>query len=286
MLCDLVAGVVQTDGAPPPTKSERDGIRAGVDFIMGELAPHERRLSIVRDFMGYEEGGAGERFEPWCAPHGELAWVFDGDEHAIDFNKRLVGVDLTAIMNDARIMPPVAVALLWMASDVMDGRRVVIWCEEAPAYMPTPAFAKPFKGIALRARKRNSSFNAIAQQPSDMLENEAGRALIKQARQIVAFRNDKAVEADYCDGMGFTPAEFHAVREGMFTTEHRSVLIKRRDGQSGVYRFDLSKLQEHLNVLSGTPPRVRLFRGCLDRHGGDIPNALAEFQSRMHETAA
>lgn len=285
MLRNLVAGAVQTDGAPVPTKAERDGIRQGIDFVMGEMEPGERSFAVVRQFMGYDEHGAGERFEPWCEG-GELGWVFDGDEHVIDFDSRLVGVDLTEVMNDPRIMQPLAMVLLWMASDVMDGRRVVVWCEEAPAYMPGPAFAKPFKGIALRARKRNASFNAIAQQPGDLLSNEAGHALIKQARQIVALRNDKAVEADYCDGMGFTPAEFRAVQEGMFAEAHRCVLIKRQDGQSGVHRFDLSGLPQHLHVLSGTPKRVKLFRDCLARNAGDVPRALAEFQARIHETAA
>jgi len=285
MLRDLVAGCIQTDGAPPPNKAERDGIREGIDFVMGTMEPEERRFSVVRDFMGHVEHGAGERFETWCEG-GELGWVFDGTEHVIDFNARLVGVDLTGVMNDTRVMPSIAMVLLWMASEVMDGRRVVIWCEEAPAYMPTPAFAKPFKGIALRARKRNASFNAIAQQPSDMLENEAGKALIKQARQFICFRNDKAEEDDYVRGMGFTPAEFRAVREGMFALSYHCVLIKRQDGQSGINRFDLSRLPGHLNVLSGTPKRVALLRSCLAKYGGDIPAANAEFQARIHETAA
>jgi type IV secretion system protein VirB4 len=285
MLRDLIAGLVQTDGAPPPTKAERDGIRAGVDFVMGEMVPAERELTIVRSYMGFDDNGAGDRLEPWCAD-GELGWVFDGPVHDIDFNDRLVGVDLTAIMEDKRIMPPVALLLLWMASDVMDGRRVVIWCEEAPAYMPTPAFAKPFKGIALRARKRNASFNAIAQQPSDMLNNEAGHALVKQARQMILFRNDKAVEADYRAGLGCTPAEFRVITEDMFTVPWHSVLIKRQDGQSGLNRFDLSLLPQHLNILSGTPSRVRLLQDCIKRNHGDEMKAFAAFQSRIHETAA
>ena len=285
MLRDLIAGCVQTDGALPPTKAERDGIRQGVDFVMGTMEPDERSFAVIRDFMGHTEHGAGERFEPWCRD-GELGWVFDGAEHVIDFDQRLVGVDLTGVMNDARIMPSIAMVLLWMASDVMDGRRVVIWCEEAPAYMPTPAFAKPFKGIALRARKRNASFNAIAQQPSDMMENEAGRALIKQARQFICFRNDKAEHKDYVSDMGFTPAEFQAVREGMFAFPYHCVLIKRQDGQSGINKFDLSSVPQHLNILSGTPSRVRLLRSCLDKHRGDVQAAHVEFQARIHETAA
>jgi type IV secretion system protein VirB4 len=285
LLRDLIAGLVQTDGAPAPTKTERDGIRAGVDFVMGEMAPEEREFAIIRSYMGFGDNGAGDRLEPWCAD-GELGWVFDGPVHDIDVNTRLVGVDLTAIMNDIRIMPPVALLLLWMASDVMDGRRVVIWCEEAPAYMPTPAFAKPFKGIALRARKRNASFNAIAQQPSDMLSNEAGHALVKQARQMILFRNDKAVGADYRQGLGCTPAEFRVISEDMFALPYHTVLIKRQDGQSGLNRFDLSSLPQHLNILSGTPSRVRLLQDCFRRNNGDEMKAFAEFQARIHETAA
>ena len=287
LLRNLIAGLVQTDGAPAPTAEERAGIREGVDFVMGEMAPHERGLSVVRSFMGGygEDDSAGARLESWCAGQ-ELGWVFDGDEHTIDFDHRLVGLDLTAVMDDARIMPPLAMALLWMASEVMDGRRVVIWCEEAPAYMPTPAFAKPFKGIALRARKRNASFNAIAQQVGDMTGNEAGRALVKQARQFILFPNDKAEEQEYCQGLGLTPSEFHAVREGMFTLPYHTVLVKRQDGQSEVLRFDLSGLPQHLNVLSGTPRRVALLRRYLARHDGDTGRAFAEFQARIHETAA
>jgi type IV secretion system protein VirB4 len=206
--------------------------------------------------------------------------------HTIDFDTPLVGVDLTAILDDKRIMPPFAMLMLWMASDVMDGRRVVIWCEEAPAYMPTPAFARPFKGIALRARKRNASFNAIAQQPGGLLSNEAGRALVKQARQMILFRNDNPDEADYRDGLGATPAIFRAISEDMFALPYHSVLIKRQDGQSGVYRFDLTDLPQHLNILSGTPSRVRLLQDCLQHHNGDEMQAFIEFQARIEETAA
>ena len=284
-LRDLIAGLVQTDGAAQPTKSERDGIRQGVDFVMGEMAPEERSFATIRSFVGFEENGAGERLEPWCRGH-ELGWVFDGEVHTVDFNTPLVGVDLTAVMDDRRIMPPLALTLLWMASDVMDGRRVVIWCEEAPAYMPTPAFAKPFKGIALRARKRNASFNAIAQQPSDMLSNEAGHALVKQARQFILFRNDKAVREDYVGGLGLTPAEFMAINEKMFSLPYHSVLIKRQDQQSGVFKFDLSSLNQHLNILSGTPARVRLLRRSMVNHPGNLEAAFLEFQARIHEAAA
>jgi type IV secretory pathway VirB4 component len=71
----------------------------------------------------------------------------------------------------------------------------------------------------------------------------------------------------------------------MFTLPYHTVLIKRQDGQSGLNRFDLSGMPEHLNILSGTPSRVRLLKKCLENQGGDEMQAFDEFQSRIHETA-
>jgi hypothetical protein len=72
----------------------------------------------------------------------------------------------------------------------------------------------------------------------------------------------------------------------MFALPFHTVLIKRQDGQSGLNKFDLSSLPQHLNILSGTPSRVRLLRDCLQHQHGNEMAAFAEFQSRIHETAA
>lgn len=285
MLRQFVAGLVQWDGGAI-TQAERQGIADGIEFVMGEVEPADRRFGMVRKFMGYEAEGAGERFEPWCRG-GEFGWAFDGDRHDVDFSTGLVGVDLTQVMNDKTIMPPMATLLLWMASEVMDGRRCVVWAEEAPAYLPEPRFAAMFKGIALRARKRNAAFIAIAQMPEHLLENEAGAAIIKQSRQLVLFANDKAEEASYCDGLGLSEPEFAMVREGMLGLPYRSVLIKRLDGQSSVNRFDLSAHPEHLAILSSTPRSAALFRSILGKNPERaMDQNLEEFWQRLPEVAA
>ena len=285
MLREFIGGLVQDEGAPPPNAAEGQGIADGVAFVMGELAPEQRSFAAIRPYLGYAEGGAGERFERWCRG-GEFGWTFDGERHTIDMAGGLCGIGLTHIMNTPRIMGPMGTMLLWMASDLMDGRRVVVWAEEAPAYLPRPEFSGMFKGVALRARKRNAAFVAIAQMPGDLLSNDAGRAVVKQSRQMVLFPNDGAEHDDYVHGLGCTEAEFRMVREGMLAVPH-SLLIRRKDGQSGVCRFDLSALPEHLAVLSGTTNSVRLLRDVIAR----MPDApmdavLREFWRRLPEAAA
>jgi hypothetical protein len=122
--------------------------------------------------------------------------------------------------------------------------------------MPQPRFSPVFKGIALRARKLNVAFIAVAQRIADLMDNVAGAALIKQSRQFALFANDKAEDELYRDALGATEAELRMIKEGMFGLGYWSVLIKRLDGQSAICRFDLSEHPEHLAVLSATPKSV------------------------------
>ncbi len=273
-------------GQEKPTPSERQGIADGVDFVMGNIPPELRTFGTIRRFMGFEEGGAGDRIEPWCRG-GEYGWAFDGRSHILDFNRGLCGVDLTDVMNDKSVMPPMATLLLWMASERMNGDRCVVWLEEAPAYLPTPQFAPIFKGIALRARKRNAALIAIAQMPEHLLENEAGLALIKQARQVIAFGNPAAEREAYCTGLGFSSAEFEMVRDKMPGMDCHPVLIRRQDGQSAVCRFDLGGMPEHLAVLSSTPKSAAMFRSVIAANPGrPMADNIQEFWRRLPEVAA
>ena len=287
MLREFVAGLCAWNGGELPTPAERQAIADGVAFAMGEMAPEDRHFGVIRRFLGYEAGGAGERLEAWCQEcGGENAWAFDGDRHVVDFDLPLVGVDLTQVMDDKHVMPPMATLLLWMASEVMDGRRCVVWAEEAPAYMPEPRFGRIFKGVALRARKRNAAFCPIAQMPEHLLDTEAGRALLKQARQMVLLPNDKASQDTYCGELGATEPEYRMVREGLLGMPARSIVVKRSDGHSSPLRFDLSQIPDHIAVLSSRPTSVRLMRDCIAKAGTDPAQFLPLFWSRQKEVAA
>jgi hypothetical protein len=82
-------------GWRPAAHAFRASGHRGRGGFCGERGSYqERRFSILRKFMGYHDGGAGERFEPWCH-RGEFGWAFDGDTHELDFTTGLVGIDLT-----------------------------------------------------------------------------------------------------------------------------------------------------------------------------------------------
>lgn len=288
MLRTFISGLTRVGNDQPLTGAEIVAIREGVDFVMHEMAPHERHLGVVRSFLGFAPDGAGARLERWCRQfNGDLAWVFDGREHRINFDVELAGVDLTAVMDDEVVMPVLGQMVLWLASEMMDGRRCVVWCEEAPAYFSRPEFSKMGKAIALRARKRNACFIPVAQMPEHLLNNEAGKAIIKQSRKLVLFRNGGAERADYCDGLGVSEPVFEMVRKGMFELPYHAVAVVRTDGQTSINRFDLSALPQYLAVFSATTNSVALFRSIRAANpGAAMPAILNEFWRRLPEAAA
>jgi type IV secretion system protein VirB4 len=283
MLRALVEGLATEENGERPTPAERAGIADGVDFVMS-MPKHLRGFSHIRRFMGYAEGGAGERFEPWCRG-GPMGWVFDGLRHDLILDCGLAGVDLTDVLERPEVMAPMSQYLLWEASELMDGRRCVVHLEEAPAYLPVPRFARMAKATALRARKRNTAFNVIAQMPEHLLENEAGMAILKQCRQFALLRNDKADEAAYRGGLGLTRKAFEMVRGGMLAKPW-SVLLWKNDGTGALVDFDHSHMPHNLAVLSGTTKSVALWEDVVKRMGGldDTMAVVREFWRRRMST--
>ena len=287
MLRELIAGLCMWNGGAAPDPQERRGIVEGINYVMDCVPPAQRHLGIVRRFMGPSEGGAGDRLEPWCREFGgELAWAFDGTRHIVDLDQPLVGLDITQILADQHVMPPMTTLLMWMASEAMDGRRFLFVQEEAPAYGNDPRFDRLNKGIALRARKRNVAFVPIAQMAEHLLETAGGKALLKQARQFILLPNDKADRDVHCDQLGFSDHVYEWVREKLAALPFHAAIIVRLDGESVVVRNDLSPFPNHLGVLSGTPKSVKLMQDCQKSHGADPAKFLPEFWRRLPEVAA
>jgi type IV secretory pathway VirB4 component len=289
MLRAFIPGLCLLAGAKEVTDRDARDIRDGVDFLMECLSPEDRHLGVVRRFMSFEPGGAGGYLERWCREfEGDLAWAFDGTVHSLVFDGPLVGVDLTGVKDDEPVMAAMGNLLLWLASERMDGRRFVLVAEEAPAYIGRPEFGTMGKSLALRARKRNVAFVVVAQQAEHLLATEAGKAIVKQARQYVLFPNDGAEWAVHGpEGLNVPPPVFDLVKGKLLELGQHAAVVFRKDGQSAVVRTDLSHLPDYLRVFSGTTNSVRLMREIwaewADR---PIEARLEEFHRRYHEAAA
>lgn len=288
VICDLLVGMIMSDGGVLIDERAKERIAQGVEFVM--RMPVERRsIGAVHAFLppgNMDPTDAANRLKPWC--RGErLGWAFDGETDTLDFNVRMVGVDITALLEDAVVLPIMAAYLLHLSNKVMDGRRLVFIVEEGKFLLPKPEFAKRFEDIILTGRKKNVAFWFVTQQPEHLLAHDLGPALLGQMRTRFLFKNELASREAYCgggkwgDGLHCTPQEYSQVREGM-TAGTWSVLMQ-RPNRSVLCRFDLSALPEHLAILSGNPSTVRLWDSIDVQNKSNAAIVRKEFLDRLQE---
>ena len=235
-------------------------------------APGHRRLRYLRElFRGARRPHAGDlaaRLGAWCEG-GEHAWLFDNASDRLDIDARILGFDMTKILDAPTIRTPAMMYLFHRLEQRLDGSPAIIVVDEGWKALDDAVFVRRIKDWEKTIRKRNGLVGFCTQSASDALESRIASAIIEQAATQVFFPNSRARAEDYVQGFGLTEHEFELVRSLPDTS--RCFLIKRGD-HSVVARLDLSGLSGELAVLAGTERTVRRLE-ALRGELGDEPDA-------------
>ena len=235
-------------------------------------APGHRRLRYLRElFRGARRPHAGDlaaRLGAWCEG-GEHAWLFDNTSDQLDVDARILGFDMTKILDAPVIRTPAMMYLFHRLEQRLDGSPALIVVDEGWKALDDPVFVRRIKDWEKTIRKRNGLVGFCTQSASDALESRIASAIIEQAATQVFFPNSRARAVDYVEGFGLTEHEFELVRTLPDTS--RCFLIKRGD-HSVVAKLDLSGLSGELAVLAGTERTVRRLE-ALRGELGDAPDA-------------
>jgi len=161
----------------------------------------------------------------------------------------VIGLNLTAILDVPELAALTATYLLYRIRSVLDGRGVALIIDEAHKYIKHAPLRDSIEDLLGTIRKLEGIIYICTQQPEHLLIGSFGVMMVNQCLTKIALPNDMADKHVYCDIMGFTAGEYHAVHEGMPTHSHQ-FLIKRPEGESAIIDFDLSSLPEYLKTLS------------------------------------
>jgi type IV secretion system protein VirB4 len=239
--------------------------------------PHHRRLRYLRELLrGARRPTAGDlyaRLAAWCEG-GEHAWVFDNADDRLGVDHRVLGVDMTRLLDAPAIRTPVMMYLFHRLEQRLDGAPAVIVVDEGWKALDDDVFVRRIKDWEKTIRKRNGLVGFCTQSASDALESRIASAIIEQAATQVFFPNPRARASDYIDGFGLTEHEFDLVRTLPDTS--RCFLIKQA-GSSVIARLDLAGLEGALRVLAGTERSVRRLDALRAKHGDDPGAWLGAF---------
>jgi type IV secretion system protein VirB4 len=219
--------------------------------------PSLRRLRHFRELLSGarrpQPGDLADRLGPWIAD-GEHAWLFDNEEDRLDLSNRVLGFDMTVLLDRPRLRTPAMMYLFHRIDERLDGNPAMILIDEGWKALDDEVFAARIRDWLKTLRKRNALVGFATQSARDALDSRIATALVEQTATMIFMPNPKARAEDYCAGFGLTEHELALVRS--LPAHSRAFLVRQPDA-SVVVRLDLSDAPEVLTILSGRESTVR-----------------------------
>ena len=230
-----------------------------------------RRLRHFKELLSGsrrpQPGDLADRLGAWIG-EGENAWMFDNSEDKLDLSARVLGFDMTALLENPKLRTPTMMYLFHRIEERLDGKPTMILIDEGWKALDDEIFAARIRDWLKTLRKRNALVGFATQSARDALESRISTALVEQTATMVFMPNSRARPEDYCDGFGLTEHELALIRT---LPAHSRCFLVRQPDASVVVRLDLSGAPEVLTLLSGRESSVRrldLLREAL----GDAPS--------------
>ena len=108
--------------------------------------------------------------------------------------------------------------------------------------------------------------------------------MVEQSVTKIFLPNPEALRDEYVEGFGLSEAEFEIVRTLRSQGGYR--FLVKQNTQSAVCEFDLSGLDEHILVLSGSQDNVELLDSIRAEVGDDPDIWLPILRQRVEERKA
>jgi type IV secretion system protein VirB4 len=251
-------------------------ISAAVDATYAN-DPSLRRLRHFKELLAGarrpEPGDLADRLAAWIGSPGgdggEHAWLFDNERDRLDLAERVLGFDMTALLENPRLRTPTMMYLFHRIDERLDGQPTMILIDEGWKALDDEVFAARIRDWLKTLRKRNALVGFATQSARDALDSRISTALVEQTATMVFMPNSRARPEDYIDGFGLTDHEFALIRS--LPAHSRAFLVRQPDA-SVVVRLDLSGAPEVLTILSGRESAVRRL-DLLREAVGDAPSA-------------
>ncbi|WDA41522.1 VirB4 family type IV secretion/conjugal transfer ATPase [Erythrobacter sp. BLCC-B19] len=265
-LRDWLAVLLKADGP-----EEFSTISAAVDATYAN-DPALRRLRHFKELLSGtrrpQPGDLADRLAAWIA-EGEHSWLFDNERDRLDLGERVLGFDMTALLENPRLRTPTMMYLFHRIDERLDGQPTMILIDEGWKALDDEVFAARIRDWLKTLRKRNALVGFATQSARDALDSRISTALVEQTATMVFMPNSRARPEDYCDGFGLTAHEFALIRS---LPAHSRCFLVRQPDASVVVRLDLSGAPEVLTILSGRESAVRRL-DLLREAVGDAPAA-------------
>lgn len=278
----LVRQCIETPQLPLMPTDEA-AIAAAVNTVA--KFPRELRsfTSIQENLPKNGENSLYHRFARWCRG-GALGWVFDeADDKLLSIKEAsVVGFDYTQFIDDPEVRAPMLMYLMDVLQEMTDGRRIIVMFAEFWKALSDDWVSEYIKQELKTIRKKNGLIIGETQSPGDVLKVDIGRTVVEQSVTKIFMQNPEAVREEYVEGFGLSEAEYEIVKT-LGANGGRRFLVK-QGHRSAICEMDLSGMDDHITLLSGSTDNVHLLDDIRAEVGDDpatwIPILLKRSKAR------
>lgn len=271
MIKSLIKLLVTRNGETITSRDEKL-ISESVNAVMDMEPIENRHYGITRMLEHMSESATEQgrtnglvvRLSHW-AQGGQFGWVFDNalDTFNPDTNSTF-GIDGTEFLDDKDTCTPISFYLLYRITQLLDGRRMVIFLDEFWKWLGDVAF-KDFVYNKLKTiRKLNGLVVPATQSPDEVIKSDIARAVVEVCSTAFYLANPQADYGDYVEGLKVTPEAFHIIKKLDPTSRQfvvRKSSLKKGDNKDfyALVTLDLSGLGVYTKVLSSSAPNLEIF---------------------------
>lgn len=266
---DLIKLLCTMNGSSLNTRQEYE-IARSVKWVM-QLTMQQRAYGISRLIEALNRSSEKTeavdsltlRLKKWSKA-GEYGWIFDNENDNFSINEcNNFGFDGTNFLDKKNICGPISFYILHRISEILDGRRVVIFIDEFWKWLSDDVFAKFAEDKLKTIRKLNGMLIYATQSPDEVLKSPIARTLVEQCSTQIFLANEKATQTDYTEGFKLTEEEYSVIKN--LDKSSRCFLVKKSslhgDNKkfSVVVKLDLSALGANAKILSSSADNLKIF---------------------------
>jgi type IV secretion system protein VirB4 len=267
-------------GERPLSPQEETAIDGAVAALL-PLPPGSRSIAALRALLGQRDAsGIGARLDRWRSGQA-LGWALDGDADLLPLDARLIGFDMTHVLDAPDVRTPLMMYLFHRLQSLVDGRRLVIDVDEFWKALGDEAFRGLAQDGLKTFRKQNALLVLGTQSPADVLRSPIAHTIVEQCATKIFLPNPHAAERDYVDGFGLSHREFALVRDELAPSQRRFLVKQGLD--SVVAELDLGGLDDALAILSGRAETVELLDRIRAQHGDDPARWMVPFHESRRQ---
>ena len=242
-----------------------------------ELDISQRSLSnLIPFFDSTHADGIGRRLSVWTKG-SNLGWAFDNESDSLDLENRILGFDITELLDKPQIRTPMLFYLFHRIEDLINGQKITIYIDEAWKAVNDKVFVLVINDWLKTIRKRSGLLVFGTQSAKDAAESTISDSIIEQTATNVFMPNPKAKAKHYIDGFGLSQRELETIRT--LPEKSRKFLI-RQGLESVVVEMNLAGLEDDIRVLSGTERNTNILDQVRTELGSEDPNWLPVFLER------